>query len=323
MRRCLGFGFASLLLVSSISGVCAAAPAKVVESMEGAQERDGVVLATGPTAIILIGDGGMSSYQVSAKLQIAETPASQTKKKKGKGKAASTGISAILMPSDIRNPWNKGVSLLQIMPDGAGEVLKASAEGFDAEKGKWLKSKGEGGSMTYTFWPIPLGSSAGSATAAKPKEPSTDKGRHAQQKREAKLEKEAKLADAGIKEQTWKNRWMDLHFEVTPRFITAWFYGRMLHRYDRPAGSKGPLVIVLPQGDKLKEIAVTPWDSRYLLLDAAAYANDHFQARFEKTHLDVGGVPFELAATEQNCLNLKAQGAKGASQCSTIPACRR
>ena len=87
--------------------------------------------------------------------------------------------------------------------------------------------------------------------------------------------------------------------------VHAWFDGRFVGSVRAAAALQGSPSLLLGKGDKARGISIAPLrDSLMVSVDIQGYANDRFSAVFAEPRIAVGGVPFELSGTEQNCLSL-------------------
>ena len=116
-----------------------------------------------------------------------------------------------------------------------------------------------------------------------------------------------RAAAAGIARRSWKDRWVSVRVEVGSRHSTAWVEGMMVSRSRRPAPSRGPIMLVLFAGDRVRNVAVQPYrdDTLFETLDLAPHANAHFARPVGKDLLEVAGVPFELPPGPADHLSLR------------------
>ncbi|MBE3134019.1 MAG: hypothetical protein IMZ55_11135, partial [Acidobacteria bacterium] len=267
VRYCL-----ALLVLFLASGLSAAAAVPAVQKVGDVAEDNGVLAATGKSALIVMGDGSAPVYRLTAEIQLA---------------AAGQEVQVVIMPHVPGDLSMGGLGRIGISRDREGAVLRATATDFNEATKQW--AKGTGQATTFTFWP---------AAAKKPKADEAAKP--------SKGEKAAKaLAEAHIAERSWRGQWLGLEVVAGPKSVAVWLDGRFVHEFERPAGATGPVAVQLCQGDRLRSIALTEPDPIYLPLDAGAYANDRFDKPFADPRVEAGGVPFELARTEQNSLSLR------------------
>jgi hypothetical protein len=152
-----------------------------------------------------------------------------------------------------------------------------SASRWDAPKRQW-----ESNPVTtwYTYWPAP-----------------TDKTRL------------ALVAGSGLAPRGLKDRWLRLRFEADRRQIRFWLDGLLVRQVERPAGARGPVALVLTQGDQVRKVALAPLaESVYLPVDLTLFAHDRPAAPLGQDNVTVGGVPFELAAGGQGLVDLRKAG---------------
>jgi hypothetical protein len=186
----------------------------------------------------------------------------------------ATRISLYVMPADPADV-NKPAALYgSFYRDAAGLVLQADASQWDAQKRQWGSN-----SVTtwYNYW-----------------RPSTDK---------AGL---ALLEGIGMAPRNLKDHWLRLRIEADRRHVRFWLDGLLVRQVERPAGVKGPVTLVLTQGDQVRQVSLAPLvESVYLPVDLTPFAHDRLAAPLGKASVAVGGVPFELAAAGQAIVDLR------------------
>jgi hypothetical protein len=157
--------------------------------------------------------------------------------------------------------------------DAPGLTLQADASLWDATKRQWGS---DAVTTWYYYWPAP-----------------TDR---------AKLDL---LKGSGLAPRSLKGRWLKVRVEADRRHIRFWLEGQLVREVERPAGAKGPVALVLAQGDQLRNVAVAPLEeSVFLPVDLTLFAHDRLAAPLGKEGLTVGGVPFELADRGRSVVDL-------------------
>src|SRR5262249_17993629 len=138
----------------------------------------------------------------------------------------ATAVSLFVMPddpADVNKPAALGGSFSR---DAAGLTLQANASLWDAQKRQWGRDPVN---AWYKYWPAP-----------------TDK---------ATL---ALMEGSGIAPRGLKDRWLRLRVEVDRRHLRFWLDGLLVRQEARPAEAKGPVTLVLSQGDQVRDVVVTP-----------------------------------------------------------------
>jgi hypothetical protein len=100
-----------------------------------------------------------------------------------------------------------------------------------------------------------------------------------------------------------------LRVEADRRHVRWWLDGWLAQQVERPAGVKGPITLQLAEGDQLRQLAMTPLaDSLQLPVDLTPFAHDPLAAPLGRENVEVGGVPFELAAGGKSIVDLSKAG---------------
>jgi len=186
----------------------------------------------------------------------------------------ATSVSIFLMPTDPSDVNKPAALNASIYRDAPGIRIQASSSQWDAQKKQW----GSNSVVTwYNYWPAP-----------------TDK---------VNL---ALVEGSGLTPRNLKDRWLKLRVEADPRHLRLWLDGLLLRQIERPAGMKGPVTLVLGQGDRVRNVALAPLaDSVYLPVDLSLFAFDSLAAPLGKETLTVAGTPFELAGTGSAVVDLR------------------
>jgi hypothetical protein len=189
----------------------------------------------------------------------------------------ATRASLYVMPDDPAVVSKPAVLYGSFYRDAAGLKLQADASLWDAAKQQWGK---DNVTTWHNYWPAP-----------------TEK---------ANL---ALMEGCGFGQRNLKDRWLKVRIEADRRQVRFWLDGLLLCQVELPAGVKGPVTLVLGQGDQVSHVAVTPLaESVYLPVDLTPFAHDRPAAVLGKESFTVAGVPFELAAGGQGLVDLhKAQ----------------
>jgi hypothetical protein len=186
----------------------------------------------------------------------------------------ATRIALYVMPTDPADV-NKPAALYgSFSRDSAGLKLQADANQWDEKKRQWGSNPV---TTWYNYWPA-----------------ATEK---------ANL---ALMEGSGIAPRSLKDRWLKLRIEADRRHLRFWLDGLLVGQVERPAGVKGPVTLVLEQGDQVRNVALAALsESVYLPVDLTLFAHDRLAAPLGKENLTVGGVPFELAAGGQSVVDLR------------------
>jgi hypothetical protein len=186
----------------------------------------------------------------------------------------ATRVSVYVMPSDPANVNQPAALYGSFYRDASGLKLQADASQWDAAKRQW----GSNAVTTwYSYWPA-----------------ATEK---------ANL---ALMEGSGIAPRNLKDRWLRLRIEADRRHVRFWLDGLLVCQVERPAGVKGPVTLVLTQGDQVRHVALAPLaESIYLPVDLTPFAQDRPAAPLGKESLAVVGVPFELAAGGEDVVDLR------------------
>jgi hypothetical protein len=183
-------------------------------------------------------------------------------------------ISLYVMPADPADV-NKPAALYgSFSRDAAGLKLQAGASQWDAQKKQWGSN-----SVTtwYNYWPAPA--------------------------EKANL---ALMEGSGIAPRNLKDHWLKVRVEAERRYVRFWLDGLLVHQVERPAGMKGPVTLLLAQGDQVRNIALAELpESLYLSVDLTPLAHDRLAVPLGKEMLTAGGVPFELAAGGRRIVDLR------------------
>jgi hypothetical protein len=186
----------------------------------------------------------------------------------------ATRIFLSVMPTDATDV-NKPAALSgSFYRDAAGLKLQADSSRWDAQKQQWGSDPV---TAWYNYWP---------AAAEK-----------------ANL---ALVEGSGIAPRSLKDRWLKLRIEADRRHLRFWLDGLLVRQVERPAAVKGPVALLLQQGDQVRQVVLAPLaESLYLPVDLTLFAHDRPAAALGKESVAVGGVPFELAAGGQGLLDLR------------------
>jgi hypothetical protein len=185
----------------------------------------------------------------------------------------ATRVLLYLMPADPADVTKPAALYASFYRDATGLQLQADASLWDAEKQQWGR---DGVTTWYTYWPAPA-----------------DKARL------------ALMEGSGLAPRSLKDRWLKLRIEADRRHLRFWLDGLLVRQVERPPGAKGPVTMVLAQGDQVRNVAVAPLaESVYLPVDLTPFAHDRPAVPLGKESLAVGGVPFELAAGGNGLIDL-------------------
>jgi hypothetical protein len=180
-----------------------------------------------------------------------------------------------VMPADPQD-FNKPAALhAYVSRDADGIQLGSGTYRWDAKTNQWADNRD---AAYYRYWPA-----------------KTD---------QAGL---ALVAEGNLAPRTLNGRWLKLRVEADGRRLALWIDGYLVRQFDQPAGARGPVAVKLQQGDRLRDVRLTPLaaDSSFLPIDLSTFANDRFAQPIGKPTLQAGGVPFELPAGEKDHLNLR------------------
>jgi hypothetical protein len=185
----------------------------------------------------------------------------------------ATSVSMYVMPTDVADVSKRAVMWGSFSRDAAGLKVQANALLWDDEKRQWGRDLV---TTWYNYWPAP-----------------TEK---------VNL---ALMEGSGIAPRSLKDRWLKVRIEADRPHVRYWLDGLLVRQVERPPGVKGPVTIVLGQGDQVRNIALTPpAESVYLPVDLTLFAHDRPAAPLGKEAVTVAGVPFELATGGQNLVDL-------------------
>jgi hypothetical protein len=175
----------------------------------------------------------------------------------------ATRVFLYLMPTDPADV-NKPAALSgSFYRDAPGLQIQADSSNWDAQKKQWSNSD----TTWYVYWPAP-----------------TDKVRL------------ALMEGSGLTPRSLKDRWLKVRVEADRRFLRFWLDGLLVRQVERLAGVKGPVSLVLTQGDQVRNVALTALpESPYLPVDLTLFAHERLAAAVGKDSVTAGGVPFELA----------------------------
>jgi hypothetical protein len=185
----------------------------------------------------------------------------------------ATRVFLLVMPADPSDA-NKPAALYgSFYRDAPGLKLQADSSQWDAAKRQWGS---DNVSAWYNYWPAP-----------------TEK---------ASL---ALMEGSGIAPRSLRDRWLKLRVEAERRHIRFWLDGLLVHQVERPAAMKGPVAVVLAQGDQVRNVALAPLaESVYLPVDLTLFAHERPAAPLGKQSLVAAGVPFELASGGNGLVDL-------------------
>ncbi len=225
------------------------------------------ITAESKVASILLPHGGSPSYTVSGTLTFKPIP---------QGAKGAPAVNFYLDPSGVGSAKEPGLASVSFTrtqtPEGASAITVAPRR-FDAQT-KELTGKER---IPLNFWPG--------------------------------VEKTAKwMQSDGFAPQTWADRPIPFRIDVTPDTITFWAQGRLIDTFNRPpSDTPARLVLELPAGDRLADIAIAPFDARSLFvpINLAPFANDQFPTPPQPSS---EAVPFNLISGPKNQLNLKNAG---------------
>jgi hypothetical protein len=185
----------------------------------------------------------------------------------------ATAVSFRVMPADVRDVNKPAVLYGHFSRDAPGLQLQASTSRWDAKKKLWDSNNDV---TWYKYWPAPADKAA-----------------------------LALLEGSGLAPRSLKGQWLKLRVEADRRHIRCWLDGLLLRQAERPAGTKGPVALILTQGDQVRNVSLTPLaESPYLPVDLTLFAHDRPAAPPGKANFAVGGVPFELAAEGKAVIDL-------------------
>jgi len=185
----------------------------------------------------------------------------------------ATRIPFHVMPSDATDAAKPALLYGSFYRDAPGLVLQADASQWDAKKGQWGSNPI---TSWYTYWPAPT--------------------------EQAKL---ALMKDSGITPRTLKDRWLKLRIEADSRHVRYWLEGLLVSQAERPSAMRGPVSLVLGEGDQARNVSFEPLaESAYLPVDLTLFAHDP-AAPLGKASLTIDGVPFEPAAAGQGLVDLR------------------
>jgi hypothetical protein len=193
--------------------------------------------------------------------------------------AAKAGATLVqVMPADPRDFARPAALYASLGREGTGLWLQPSTYRYDDKAKAWADNK----DLTYLHYkPAP-----------------TDKAG------------QALVAGLNPAPQGWHGRWLQLRAEADRRRVALWWDGRLVREAERPAGARGPVAVQLQQGDRVRNVRVTPVaaESLYVPVDLASDANDRFAKPLGRERLELGGVPFEPPAGEHEHLSLRQAG---------------
>jgi hypothetical protein len=223
----------------------------------------------------VVADKGVLTPKGATTILVIGAPDADTYRLTAEVKPAdkATRISLYVMPTDPADV-NKPAALYgSFYRDAPGLKLQADASLWDAKKGQWGSDPV---TTWYNYWPAPA--------------------------EKANL---GLVEGSGIAPRSLKDRWLKLRVEADRRHVRFWLDGLLVRQVERPAGIKGPVAVVLAQGDQVRNVALAPLaESIYLPVDVTLFAHDRPAAPLGKESLTVGGVPFELAAGGQGLVDL-------------------
>jgi hypothetical protein len=174
-------------------------------------------------------------------------------------------------PTDVNKPALLNGSFFR---DAAGLRLQADASQWDGSKQQWGRNAV---TAWYNYWPAP-----------------TEK---------ANL---ALMEGSGIAPRDLKDRWLKLRIEADRHHVRFWLDGLLVSQVERPAGARGPVTLVLTQGDQVRHVNLTPLaESLFLPVDLTTFAHDRPTAPLGKANVAFVGVPFELAAAGERMVDLR------------------
>jgi hypothetical protein len=180
-----------------------------------------------------------------------------------------------VIPTDVSDVSKRAVLYAGIYRDATGLQFKSETSEWDTANGQWGSNNDP---AWLTYWPLP-----------------TDT---------ANL---ALVEGSGIAPRTLKNHWFNLRIEAGRRHVRFWLDGLLVREVERPSGTKGPVVLVLAEGDQMRNATLAPFaeSSIYLPVDLTLFAHDRPTVPMGKDGLALGGVPFELAAGGQGFVDLR------------------
>jgi hypothetical protein len=185
----------------------------------------------------------------------------------------ATAVSLYVLPTDPADVSKPALLYGSFHRDAAGLTLQADASQWDADKRQWGHQPV---TTWYTYWPA-----------------ATEKARL------------ALMEGSGLMPRSLKDRWLKVRIDADRRHVRFWLDGLLVTQVERPAAAKGPVTVVLGQGDLVRNIVLAPLaESVYLPVDLTPFAHDRLAAPLGKAKATVAGVPFELAAGGQNVVDL-------------------
>jgi hypothetical protein len=116
----------------------------------------------------------------------------------------------------------------------------------------------------------------------------------------------ALVEGSGIAPRTLDDHWFTLRIEADRLHVRYWLDGLLVRQVECPAEAKGPVSLLLAQGDRARLVTVSPLaDSPYLPVDLTLVAHERPAAPLGKSDALAGGVPFELAAGGLGLVDLR------------------
>jgi hypothetical protein len=184
----------------------------------------------------------------------------------------------VICPTDPANLKLPALARFTVQRDKEFCALTIHSLEFSAEKSSWLR-KGEG--QSFPFW-------------------QPDTAYYSRQK-------SAILRSSELPSRSWTNHWLKVALEATPETLTFWLEDRVVSRMSRPAGTRGPMVLLLAPGDQARDFKAgqardTP---RFLTVPLDLYTNRVAAAPLAAASPTLDGVPFTLTSDLRGMLDLR------------------
>ena len=181
-------------------------------------------------------------------------------------------VDVMVFPTDEKDVRKPAALRVVIGRDRAGSVVYVQPQRLDGATGKWKRIY----SMPYAYRP-------------------------------AHKKAKARVAEDGLSPEGWHGRWQHLRVDVTRRRVLLWFEGLLVQGITTPEPGRGPVVVRLSRGDRVRALSVTRISPAPLLLpiDLTHHANARFKKPIRKRTLELGGLPFEVpsGAEDHLCLH--------------------
>ncbi len=185
---------------------------------------------------------------------------------------ARAAVELSAMPADPSDLAQGAAAMVSIARDTAGRRLTATLQRFDAEQAAWK----EIGRTSLDFWP---------------------EGGGALQYAERD----------GLEPRSWHDRWLNLRVDAETDALTFWLEGRLIGRFDRPAGARGALALRLAPKDRVRAIEIESLAAmtRFVPIDLDPYVNSRMASPPPAARVTAEGVPFVLPRDAGGILDLR------------------